>query len=73
MPLDRLVLILVCVIAAAGVTIWVAAVLLAGLQVSPLAALIVLLPLALVGYIFWRVIAERAKSTEDDHYDRIDH
>ena len=72
MPLDRLVLILVCVFAAAFVTVWVGAALLASLQVSPVVALVVLIPIALVGYILWRVIADRAGNSEDDHYDRIE-
>ncbi|WP_299967115.1 hypothetical protein [uncultured Roseobacter sp.] len=71
MPLEKLVLILVCVLVAAGVTLWLAAILLATLQV-PFAGL-AFIPAGLVGYIAYRVIAERLRSAEDDHYDRIEH
>ena len=72
MPLDRFVLLLIIVLAAAGATVWIGAVLLAGWQVSPLAALVVAIPTGLVAYIVARVIAERLGSREDDHYDRIE-
>ena len=31
-----------------------------------------LIPLALVAYIGWRVIADRLGNREDDHYDRME-
>ena len=30
------------------------------------------LPALLVGYVVWRVIAERVRNSEDDHYDQIE-
>lgn len=71
MPLDKLVLILIAVVAAAAITVWLGAMLMVAVDVSPLAWFI-FLPAALVGYIIWRVVAERINSTEDDHYDGID-
>lgn len=71
MPLDKLVLILVCVIAAAGGTIWLAVALAAAISVP--FGWIVLIPSALIGYIVFRVIAERLGNAEDDRYDNIDH
>jgi hypothetical protein len=71
MPLDKLVLILVCVIAAAGATIWIAATVLAALS-FPFGWFAVL-PALLAGYIVYRVVAERVGSAEEDHYDRMDH
>lgn len=71
MPLDRLVLILVCVIAAAGLTVWVGSMVVAALQI-PAVGWMVFMPAALVGYVVWRVIAERLSSSEDDHYDQIE-
>lgn len=70
MPLDRLVLILVCVVAAAGATVWLAAVLMAS-SVAPwgLAALI---PAGLAAYVAVRVIRDRATSEEDARYDRVE-
>lgn len=72
MPLDRLVLILVAVIAAAGLTIWIAGMLLAAFSLNPVLSIAVLLLIALVLYIVVRVIHDRLSNREDDHYDRIE-
>jgi membrane protein implicated in regulation of membrane protease activity len=72
MPLDRFVLILVTVIGAAALTIWVAGTLLAAGSVSPLLALVALLPIGLCLYILARVIGDRLNNREDDHYDKIE-
>jgi len=72
MPLDRLVLILVAVIAAAGLTIWIAGMLLAAFSLNPVLSIAVLLPIALVLYIVLWVINDRLSNREDDHYDRIE-
>jgi hypothetical protein len=72
MPLDRLVLILVIVLAAAGGTIWVAMLLFSTSQISPLAGVLTALPVALGLYVVWRVISERLSNREDDHYDQIE-
>ena len=71
MPLDRLVLILVCVIAAAGVTVWLGALLLAAINVP--FAWLALIPAALVAYIVARVIGQRVGNAQEDHYDKMDH
>ncbi len=71
MPLDRLVLIIVAVIAAAGATVWLASLVAASIQV-PLLGWFLVLPVLLILYIGWRVIADRLNSAEDDHYDRIE-
>ena len=71
MPLDKLVLILVCVIGAAGVTIWLSVFILAAVEIPYV--WIGLIPAALVGFVVWRVIAERVNSAEDTHYDEMDH
>jgi len=72
MPLDRLVLILVCVAAAAGVTIWIAQLVFVAIGLSPVAALAIGAPTALVLYIAVRIIADRVGNAEDDHYDGIE-
>ncbi len=70
MPLDKFILLIVIVLAAAGATVWVAATIAAvfGTQFG----LITLIPVGLVAYVAWRVIAERLNSKEDDYYDSID-
>lgn len=72
MPLDKLVLILVSVIAAAGATLYFASLLVVGFDINPKLALALFVPLALVAYICVRVIAERVNNKEDDHYDTIE-
>ena len=71
MPRDKLVLILICVIAAAGLTVWIGAMVAAAMQM-PAFAWFFVLPALLVGYVVWRVIAERVRNSEDDHYDQIE-
>ena len=71
MPLDKFVLILVIVIAAAGVTVWVGTLVAAAVQV-PAVGWFGFVPAALVGYVLWRVISDRIGNREDDHYDRIE-
>ncbi|CTQ31843.1 hypothetical protein [Jannaschia rubra] len=70
MPLDRLVLILFIVICAAGATIWLAAIVMASFTLP--FGMVALIPALLVIYVLWRVIADRLRSGEDDHYDRMD-
>ncbi len=72
MPLDKLILIIVTVIAAAGATIWIATALFATSQFGIFATLPVLLIGSLVCYVAWRVISERLRNKEDDHYDKFD-
>ena len=72
MPLDRLVLIIVCVVTAAAATVWVATALLASTQLPPMAGLAVLSIVALCAYVAWRVISERLNNKDDDHYDRFE-
>ena len=72
MPLERLVLILIIVIAAAGATIWLGWLLLVTFGVSPLAGLAFAAPTALIAYIVLRVVRDRLIDKEDDHYDRIE-
>ncbi|WP_316014024.1 hypothetical protein [Roseobacter sp. HKCCA0434] len=71
MPLDRFVLILVAVMAAAGLTVWLGVMLSAAAEVPAL--LVLLLPVLGAGaYIAIRVIRDRVTSEEDAHYDRIE-
>lgn len=69
MPLDKLVLIIFCVLAAAGATIWAVAALVVGVQMGPIVGLGILSLVALCAYICWRVVADRLTNKDDDHYD----
>jgi len=71
MPLDRFVLMVVLVLAAAGLTVAAAAWLSASAQL-PWLGLALLLPAGLAAYVVVRVISDRLRNREDDHYDRID-
>ena len=70
MPLDRLVLIVVCVIAAAAATVWLGTLIAASLSI-PFGWLVVI-PTALVAYIAWRLISERVGNEEEDRYDNVE-
>ncbi len=71
MPLDKLVLILVIVVIAAGITVWLGTMAAAAMQLGG-ATWAVFVPAALVAYVVWRVIADRVGNREDDHYDNIE-
>lgn len=71
MPLDKLVLIIVIVCAAMLAALWLGSLAFAVLQIGG-GLWLALIPAALVGYIVWRVIADRLGNAEDDHYDRIE-
>lgn len=70
MPLDRFVLLLVVVIAAAGLTVWLAA-LLAASSLFPGLTVAGLIPTALAMAVLGRVVARRLGSREDHRYDRV--
>ena len=69
MPLDRFVLILIVVIAAAGATIWIGWLLLVSFGVSGWVGLAFAVPTALVAYVALRIIRDRLENPEEDHYD----
>lgn len=72
MPLDRLILVLIIVIAAAGATIWLGWIVFVSFGVSGWAGLGFAIPTFLVGFIVLRVIFERLNSTQDDYYDKFE-
>ncbi len=71
MPLDKLVLIIVCVLGAAAATVWVGTLITASFSLP--FGWLTLIPAALVGYVVFRVISERVGNAEDDHYDKMEH
>jgi membrane protein implicated in regulation of membrane protease activity len=72
MPIERLVLIIFCVVTAAAATIWVGSLLFVSTSVSPALGIAVLSVFALVGYVVWRVISERLNNPDEDHYDNME-
>jgi hypothetical protein len=71
MPLDKFVLMLVIVVAAAGATVWVASLAMASAQMPGL-GLAALIPAGLIAFVVWRVISDRIRNAEDDHYDHLE-
>lgn len=73
MPLERLVLIIVIVLAAAGLTVLTGTFILSAITLPGWATLAAAIPAALLLYIVIRAIGERLSNREDDHYDEIEH
>ncbi len=71
MPLDKLVLIIVSIVAAAAATVWLGVLVMTAFEL-PFGWLAVI-PAVLVGYVVFRVIMERVGNAEEDHYDGMKH
>jgi hypothetical protein len=41
-------------------------------MISPGLGLAVTIPLGLIAFVVWRVIADRLRNREDDHYDHLE-
>ncbi|QDY69191.1 hypothetical protein [Qingshengfaniella alkalisoli] len=72
MPLDRLVLILIVVIAAAGLTVGIGLWVLSAFEFPGIAGLVAV-PFMLLAYILWRLVYERLTNNENRRYDDIEH
>jgi len=72
MPLDRIILIAVAIVAAGCAVAMIAATLVGALALWP-AGVLIPVPLAFVAYVVWRIIAERLRDPTDRRYDRIEH
>jgi uncharacterized membrane protein (DUF485 family) len=71
MPIDKLVLLLVLVVAAAGFTVWTGT-LVADRHSMP-GGWMIAVPVLLVGYVVWRMVADRPRppgKRRDDRKDR---
>ncbi|WP_208354137.1 hypothetical protein [Pseudaestuariivita rosea] len=71
MKLDKLVLIIGCVIAGIIGTGWLMTLLFASFQ-TPLIGVFILPVVGLVSYIGWRIVSDRLGNPEEDHYDSIE-
>ena len=73
MSLEKLALILVCVAAAAALTVWIGGLLVTAWALPWYGTLAVGSVTAMILYIIGRAILERLGSREDDHYDGMKH
>ncbi|MEO0992255.1 MAG: hypothetical protein AAFX62_00460 [Pseudomonadota bacterium] len=71
MALDRIVLYVVVGVAVALAAVYGGLILFGALSLGPV-GLLVLIPLFLVAYVIWRIVAERLSNREDDHYEQIE-
>ena len=72
MPLDRIMLILVCVVGAIMFGAWTFGALFAAQSVHPALTLAIILIVGFVVYVLWRLLAERLNNPDEDHYDNMD-
>ena len=72
MTLEKLVLILVIVVAAAGLTVWVATLVTAAWALPWYGTMTMISLTGLFLYIVGRAIGERLTNRDDDHYDEVD-
>ena len=70
MPTEKYVLILVSVLAAAGVTVGIGIIISRGFDLTTI-GWVGLLPIFLGGYVIWRIISERLSNRDDDYYDHF--
>ena len=73
MPLDRLALILFCVVTFAGVGLWLASLVVVSSALHPLLAILPLTVAAIAVYFVIRVVGERVNNPDEDHYDKMEH
>ena len=72
MPLDRIMLILVCVAGAIMFGAWTTGALFVAQSVHPALTLTIILIVGFVVYVLWRLLAERLNNPDEDHYDNMD-
>lgn len=73
MSLDRLALILFCIVAFGGVGFWLASFILVSATLHPLLAVLPMGIAAIGAYFVIGVVRERVSNPEEDHYDRMEH
>ncbi|MBT8410983.1 MAG: hypothetical protein KJP02_04200 [Octadecabacter sp.] len=73
MPLERLALILFCVVTFAGVGLWLASLVVVSSAMHPLLAILPLTAAAFAAYFVIRIVAERVNNPDEDHYDKMEH
>lgn len=72
MSLDRIMLIVVCVIGAIGLSTWTFGAFFAAREVHPAIGVLIFAFVAFVFYFIWRLLAERLNNPDEDHYDNMD-
>lgn len=71
MPLDKFVLIVFCCLVGTAATFWLTTLIFAAVAVPY--GWLALIPAGLVGYIIYKVIQERLRNADDDHYDKVEY
>lgn len=72
MSLDRLALILFCIVAFGGAAIWLVSLILVTASLNPLLSIIPIAIAALGAYVVIRVFSERTQNPDEDHYDNME-
>ncbi len=72
MSLDRLALILFCIVTFGGVALWLVSLILVTASLSPLLSIIPIAIAALAAYVVIRVVTERTQNPDEDHYDNME-
>lgn len=72
MALDRIILYMIGGIAALMAVVYVIGLAVGAIALGPI-GIVIFIPVAIVGYIVWRIISERLQNAEDDYYDNIEH
>ena len=73
MTLDKLILIIVCVLWGAGAVLWAVSTLFLTTSLHPVVGLVTLAIFGLIFYIFWRIISDRLNNPDEDHYDKMEY
>jgi len=73
MSLDKIFLIIFCVIAGAAAIVGAIVLLVMGSVLHPLLLLGAVLIVAFALYVLWRLLSERLGNPEEDHYDGMKH
>lgn len=73
MPLDRLALIVFCVVTFAAGGLWLASLVVVSSAMHPALAVLPLTVAAIAAYFVIRVVGERVNNPDEDHYDKMEH
>lgn len=73
MSLDRLALILFCIVTFGGIAIWLVSLILVTASLNPLLSIVPIAAAALGAYVLISLVSERTENPDEDHYDKMEH